>query len=531
MKLFLAGLLLAAGLIVLTFYNIGIVREPGVSRSYTQAQAKGEWFGKQKYGIHHLVVEGTAHQRGQTSGELTKPLLILQEKLMIAQIQEYLPKTWMIHAALAGASIWYQGISSYLEQNHLEEILGTSLSGSPDFNHLASPFTRQIVYLGLHELGQKMGDRGYEGMGCTVLAAAIEKNWIIGRNFDYEAGRIFDSDKIVKWEFPDEGMPYVSVIWAGMVGAVTGVNEAGVYVSINGAGSEDSRRLGTPSSLLVLKILEEAKDVNMALQILKKARVLTTSIFVIADKNGQFIRVEKSPKKMGSLPFRASTAVTNHLVSSVFSHDKTNKDRQLQLTTMAREKRGLELLSKIPNDLTAAEAVPEILKSLRDKGVDSKGLPLHLGNRQAIDSLIATHAVIYDGVRSQLYVSKGPALVGEFLGYDLKQSFATRKPVAVDSLPPDKALTEQQFADFHQYLEAAKTARRMARLSQCSVAMETLKTVPSPWTDHEFYLHALGDVQNCDGKKDDARHSWTKALAANPAYQKTRKQLEEKISR
>ena len=60
---------------------------------------------------------------------------------------------------------------------------------------------------------------------------------IIGRNFDFEGGRIFDDEKILKWVFPSNGIPFVSVIWAGMVGAVTGVNASGVYISINAAGT------------------------------------------------------------------------------------------------------------------------------------------------------------------------------------------------------------------------------------------------------------------------------------------------------
>jgi len=90
----------------------------------------------------------------------------------------------------------------------LEEMYGVSKSTSTDFDFLLDRFTRQIAYHGLHEVGQLAVDQGSDSMGCTVVALPHKRNWIIGRNFDFEGGRIFDSEKIMKWVFPERGYSF-----------------------------------------------------------------------------------------------------------------------------------------------------------------------------------------------------------------------------------------------------------------------------------------------------------------------------------
>ncbi len=73
---------------------------------------------------------------------------------------------------------------------------GISRSAPRKYDYLADPYTRQVAYHGLHEVGQMMVDQGFEeGMACTVIAVKRGRQWILGRNFDFEGGRIFDKEK------------------------------------------------------------------------------------------------------------------------------------------------------------------------------------------------------------------------------------------------------------------------------------------------------------------------------------------------
>jgi hypothetical protein len=311
-----------------------------------------------------------------------------------------------------------------------------------------------------------------------------------------------------------------------MVGAVTGVNDHGLYISLNAGGSSDYRRIGTPSTLVLLKVLEEAGTVPEALKILANAQMFITDIFVIMDSNGQLVRVEKSPLTMAVIPLTGPNVVTNHLISPLFADDSTNRYRIAELTTVARAKRGEERLKNLPTAKTTEEAALQVLSLLRDKGVDSQGQPLNLGNRLAIDSLIATHSVIYNPLDGIFFVGTGPAVAGPFLGYDLKASFASRHPVQIGTLPADPLVTPEIFNSLKEANLKISKAHHLIQFTHCMEGFDILQHLESKWREQSPYYQAKGDAEFCLGNKTDARASWTKALALNPAYARFQRQLE-----
>ena len=139
---------------------------------------------------------------------------------------------------------------------------------------------------------------------------------------------MFDEDKVLKWVFPDKGIPFVSVIFSGMVGVITGINQKGVYIAINAAGSDDFVRIGTPTTLVALDALQFSNNAAEAVERLKLSKPLITDIFVVADTSDQLFIVEKSPKKTRVIPKSKKNAViTNHLRHPDWQNDKTNKQR------------------------------------------------------------------------------------------------------------------------------------------------------------------------------------------------------------
>lgn len=514
--------------VILNIYHAGVFPPPQVN---VEEKAVGEWLDRRQFGLNHLILQGPAFARGKLSGELTGPLLLALEEQLVAQLQTWLPSPILIQGVILGAITWFQGIDKFIDLPFAQEMYGTSLSAPKRFDYLADGFTRQLAYHGLHEVGQMMVDQGFEDMGCTVVAIPYENTFILGRNFDFEGGRIFDTEKIVKWEFPDNGNAFVSVIWAGMVGAVTGVNEHGVYISLNAAGSSDYRRIGTPSTLLVLKVLQEANNVQDAVKIFENAQMFITDIFVIMDSAGQLVRVEKSPLRMAVIPLTEASVVTNHLVTSLFAEDSTNRFRMEELTSLAREKRGEERLKALTDAKSQQQATEQVLSILRDKGVDSFGKPLNLGNRRAIDALIATHSVIYNPLASVLYVSQGPAVSGPFLGFDLKESFRTHHPVQIASLPADPLVSAEKFNSLKESNQKISRAHNMVHFKHCQEGMNLLINIEPEWKVQSPFYHALGDAQACLGLLEQARTSWTRALALNPAYARFQKQLERNLQK
>ena len=520
------GLVLVALTLLFNVYHAGVAPKPAVEEN---PRGHAEWFDKQEYGLNHVFVSGTPFARGVKFGELTAHLLEAQEDALTDQLKTWLPYRWMWQVMVVAAITWYHDIDRYLDPEHLAEMYGVSKAAPKKYEFLADGYTRQVAYHGLHEVGQMVVDQGFEGMGCTVVAVPKGDTWIVGRNFDFEGGRIFDSEKIVKWVYPDRGHAFMSVIWAGMVGAVTGVNDKGLYVSINAGGSADFARVGMPSTLVLAKVLQEAASVDEALKVLRESPMFITDIFVVLDRAGRLVRVEKSPKRVAVLDLRGPSVVANHLLAPEFANDAVNLQRQRELTTLARQKRGQELAREIPPGLDARQLTGDVLKVLRDKGVNAAGEPLPLGHRQAIDALIATHATIYDAVRGVFYISQGPALAGAFLGYDIKKSFATRTPVKIAELARDERVSDETFSTVKENARKISLAQSLARRKRCADAVNLLENIASEWREHAGYYLALGDAQACGFQKELARASWEKALKLGPAYAREERDLRKRL--
>lgn len=423
---------------IISVYHVGVFQKPNIVNE--NISQKAEWYPKDKYKINQLLLFGSPYNRGKEHGRLTSGLIYKQEEELNKMFKSFFHTKFSQQLFVVALSRWFWGIEKYFDDWMLKEILGVSEYSSNKFNDLTDPFTRQIAYHGLHEVGQVFADFENVDFGCTVFGINYKENWVIGRNFDFEAGRIFDEEKVMKWVFPDKGFSYLSVVWAGMVGVVTGVNQNGIYVSINAAGSSDFARYGTPSTLLLAKVLQFSKDYTHAIDIIKNAHVFITDVFILVDaKNKKAFRIEKSPKHIEIKEYKENFAVTNHLLSDRWASDRVNVFRVKKLTTLNRLKRAENLLETIKDKkfTTSRDVNITILSFLRDKRSLDGSQKMFLGDRNSIDALIATHSVIYNTNQNTIYVSRGPSLVGEFVGFDLTSSFRYRRPVLKDVLPAD----------------------------------------------------------------------------------------------
>ena len=90
---------------------------------------------------------------------------------------------------------------------------------------------------------------------------------------------------------------------------------------------------------------------------------------------------------------------------------------------MPRRSRADELLARLPARLSPGDAVDHAIGILRDRsGLGDR--TLSLGDRSAINALIATHGVVMDSLQRVLWVSESPHLLGRFVAFDLKRMLA-----------------------------------------------------------------------------------------------------------
>ena len=422
----------------------------------------------------------------------------------------------------------FEGLEDSVDTHMKEEMWGVSQSASKDFNFIASPYARQLAYHGIHEVGQMFVDLAPLEGACTFVSYPVANKWIVGRTFDFEGGKIFDEEKVLKWVYPQKGYKYVSVIWTGMVGAVSGVNEKGIYVSINAAGSKDVNLRGLPSTLIVAKVLQEAGNIEEALRIFRDNDSMVTDIYMVLDSNSnRLFKVEKSALEIEMTEIKDPRAVANHLEAKVFENDDFNKARRDDYTSLYRQKRAQDLLNELKKKkLGREETLQALLKILRDKGIDDQSKPLHLGNRRAIDALIASHGVLYDSKTMTFYVSEGPAMVGAFHGFDIQKSFAEAKPVEVAKLPMDPLVTVPQYRELKAKLSELKAIYRLILESRCKEAYDKLQTMSFVHVEYETaFVHAA----LCLKKDDEAKAHAKIALSLAPPQRALGEFLEEVV--
>lgn len=518
MKIFFGGVLLLFITWILSVYHLGSL--PPLKNFPTDLQTlnslatqKGKWFSKETFKLNHLFVSGSPFERGNAEGFFTKDLMIREEKDLNQSLDHIFHSPIIKKTFFIIAMRWFSGVDKFFSKEHMEEMYGISQWASKDFNYLADPFTRQLAYHGVHEIGQMMVDHQKSDFGCTALGIK-NSSWIVGRNFDFEGSRILDEEKVIKWVYPEKGFPFVHVTWAGMVGAVTGVNNQGVYISLNAAGSKDYVRYGTPTTLVATKALQESKNAFEAKKIIEEAHTFITDIFLVVDREGNAFQIEKTPKQVHTIELNSNFAITNHLESDEFKNDPTNQMRLEQLTTKERKTRGMELVSNV-NDFS----VNTLANFLRDKN-SLDGTPLHLGNRAAIDPLIATHSVIYDAKNFSFYVNEGPTTIGEYVGFDLQKSFETKEPVSLPSIPRDPTVSLETYSSIYQSTKIFEETQLLLKSKNCDEAKLLLDS--APFKEHNFYYQTLGKAFECKKDFANAHKAYEKALELKPAYSKER---------
>jgi len=488
------------------------------SLEWERAKSEAKWFPKDEKGIHHIFLSGTAFERGLAWGSLTGDLLYRQEKSLLDLYTDLIPSEPARKIFETGLIAAFQGLEQSFAPWMLEEMWGVSQSASTDFNKLASPYARQLAYHGIHEVGQLFVDLAPLEGACTFLSYPLEKSWIVGRSFDFEGGRIFDEEKVVKWVYPETGFKYVSVIWTGMVGAVTGVNEKGIFVSINAAGSREVNLQGLPATLLLTKVLQEAATLEDALKIFRDTKSMVTDIFMVLDsQSGRLFKVEKSALNLDMSEIKTVRAVTNHLEAEVFAKDDFNQIRKVDYTSSYRLARAQYLLDQLGNRKikNREEVLSSLLNILRDKGVDESGATLHLGNRRAIDALIASHGVLFDSLSKTLYVSQGPSLSGSFRAYDIEKSFAAKAPVEKPALPADPQVTPAQYNMFKTQLSELREVFKLLRSLKCQEAYDKLSKLELVHVEHAY---ASTLAATCLKKTDEAKAFAKKGLALSPPH-------------
>lgn len=388
--------------------------------------------------IWEVRLSGTPGQIGFAHARLLQERMVENERVLLDHFERVVPNAVLRAALLDLALLRYGDVSRGMSPARLEELAAMAQGFSPDpFASFFATFQRFVYLNALYDISLSFEHSPLIGCTTFVLPAQAGAGTLLARNFDFEVDPIFDREKAVFLVREVGKIPFASVAWPGLVGVMSGMNQEGVAVVVHGARAAQPTSLGEPVVHALRRVLSEADTIERALSLLAEREVMVSHLVILVDASGDAAVVERAPghtDHVRRLEGRAS--VTNHFEGPL-ANDAKNLRVRSETSTLARRSRADELLSALPTSITVTDAV----QLLRDRA-GARGQRLALGDRNAIDALIATHGVVMDTGKRQLWVSEGPHLLGRFVLFDMNTlwSAAPLNPSEIVTIPADPAL-------------------------------------------------------------------------------------------
>jgi isopenicillin-N N-acyltransferase like protein len=417
---------------------------------------KDNWFRHSKSGLYELYVEGNPFERGVINGKLTEELVVRQEDHFAEQITKLVPSKYKRNFLKYLIGFFNRKLNKNVSEEYKEEIYGVSESASPKYQYLGTNYQRILNYHAAHDIGHAVQNLAM--VGCTSFGTwgsmSEDSTMIIGRNFDFWVGDKFAEDKIVAFFKPTKGHKFMTVTWGGFVGAVSGMNDQGISVTINAAKTALPTGSATPVSIVTREILQYAKNIQEAIAIAKSRKMFVSESFLVASAaDNKAVIIEKTPDDLDVYdPKKEFIVCTNHFQSNGLGKTKMNVEQENESASTYRYKRLMELLNT-----NGKNTVQKTVNILRDqKGLN--GANIGMGNEKAINQLIAHHSIIFEPKKLIVWVSTSPWQLGQYVAYDLNKVFALKgmkdnKEIADSSLTiaPDSFLLTPAYKNFETF--------------------------------------------------------------------------------
>ena len=411
---------------------------------------KQNFLTKNKQQLWELYIKGNPLQLGYNNGALTQSLMQKQEGIFFSKVEGFVPSKFK-QKLLRGFLKWYNR-KMYLNvrEDYQAELYGLAQYSSDQYDFIAPKYLRNLYLHGAHDIGHAMQDLAM--VGCSSLAVWNENtedgDLLIGRNFDFYVGDDFAQNKLVEFVEPEDGIPYMSVSWPGMIGVVSGMNKKGITVTINAGKSKIPLTAKTPISLVTREILQYAGNIEEAIAIAKKRKVFVSESILVgsaADKNAVIIEV--SPKNFGvyKVENRSRVLCTNHFQSEPYKDDKRNQKHKEESHSEYRYEKLQELLQQEP------KLNPEKMASILRNRSGLKNEKIGYGNEKALNQLLAHHAVIFSPQKKLVWVSSNPYQLGEFVCYDLNKIFSDNGLQPDDFSKAGQNVARDPFADSQEF--------------------------------------------------------------------------------
>ncbi len=487
------------------------------------------WLGKswvgRRDGLLTVFLKGAPFEIGYAKAVLLQPQIHTLENEFLDMIHGYVPEEWKVNLLKNYVMYRNRHLSDFVPLDYRLEMLGASL-GCPDIHpELGAYYNRILNYHAAHDVSYMMIDNPLIARaGCTAFGAwsnaTVNAHLITGRNFDWEAAEVFSRDRIVILCEPDGGIPFLSVAWAGMAGVVSGMNRAGISVTINGAPSSLPGETATPVAIVAREVLQEAHNLSEALKIIREAKVFVSTLWLVGSRaDGKFVVVEKTPTATEVREAEGDSIICpNHFATPGLKDDARNLTYMAEATSVSRAARLEELLRAAPGAISATDAV----EFLRDRKLTGGGFAGN-GHRATLNALIATHATVMDLTEGIFWAASPPRQLGEFVAFDVNDF---SHELTARTLPADATLASGEY-------ERAKQARQCLVKGQLALKHQDGSAALAQAEQAEqlnpgFYQNAAlrGRALLALHRSSEAAKYFALSLTEHPAFLKEQQQLD-----
>ncbi|MFO0679572.1 MAG: C45 family peptidase [Polyangiaceae bacterium] len=421
-----------------------------VGRSYTRVRS----------GVREVRLEGAPTDIGRAHGTLLRDRMIANETVLWGEFRRYVPLAPVRALLLDVGRVRYRDVASEFPAARRDEVAAEALAFRPDpFDGELPTYHRMVFLHALYDIALSFERSPLIGCSAVGLGPSMTADGhpLFLRAFDFEAGEIFDRDKAVYLVRGKGVLPFASVAWPGLSGVLTGMNSEGVVLAVNGARAGEPRTHGVPVVFALREVLENAHDTREAIAILSRQTVMVSHLVLVGDAHGTFAVVERAPGEPAWVRPSPADAdrvpVTNHFVGPL-AVDPRNLRVLRDTTTKARAARLDEVLATLPKGSVSPARAVGLLRDHECAG----GTRCALGDRRAIDALIATHGVVADTQAKVLWVSRGPHLSGAFVRFDVARLLADDYDPTSDPVDPKDDIDADPILGTAAYDDGVKRA-------------------------------------------------------------------------
>jgi hypothetical protein len=421
--------------------------EPTTSPDDPGLRVLGPAYARKRGGILEVRLAGNPEQIGHQHSRLLYPEMVANEGVLYEQFNRFVPVPPLRWLIMDLSRLQFRRVDQGMADERRREIAAEARGFSPDpYDHVLPTYHRFVFLHSLYDIALSFEHSPL--IGCTSFTlgdgAFQDGHTVLARNFDFEAGSIFDTGKAVFLVREDGRIPYASVAWPGLAGALSGMNAEGVALVVHGARAREPKPAGEPVVHTMREVLGRARTTAEAIELLRPRDPMVSHMVMLADAHGDAAVVERAPgAPIHVRQGRGKMPLTNHLEGPLAA-DPANLRVEKVTSTHARRKRLDELLENLP----PGASVERVVGVLRDrKGLGGATRPL--GDRSTIDALIATHGVVMDTTARVMWVSEGPHLLGRFLRFDigrlLAPTYVPSNDEQIFAVPDDPLLRSTEY--------------------------------------------------------------------------------------